>query len=89
MSLTIPVLCVPDAFSLHFDDSIGSVSGLGPGVFIPKGVNSKCDISAFVVLVPIGVESKGGRPIDVQIPCFLSKFETKFYSYIHGLTLPH
>ena len=32
------------AFSLCFDNSVGSVSGLGYGVFVPTGVEYKCDI---------------------------------------------
>ena len=35
------------AFSLCFDDSVGSVSCLGSGVFVPTGVGSKGDIFAF------------------------------------------
>ena len=31
-------------FSLRFEDYVGSVSGLGFGVFVPTGVESKCDI---------------------------------------------
>ena len=53
------------AFSLRFDDSVGSVCGLGFGVFVPTGVKSKCDIFAFVVFVPIGVEPKGGQLIEM------------------------
>ena len=41
------------AFSLRFDDSVGCVSGLVFDVFIPKGFESKCDIFAFDVFVPI------------------------------------
>ena len=51
-------------FSLRFDNSIGRVSGLGSGVFIPTGVESKCDIFVFVMFVPIRVESKGGRLVE-------------------------
>ena len=40
-------------FSLRFENSVGRVSGLGSGVFVPTGVESKCDIFAFVVFVPI------------------------------------
>ena len=40
------------SFPLHFDNSVSSVSGLGSGVFVPTGVESNCDIFAFVVLVP-------------------------------------
>ena len=39
---------------------VGSVSGLGSGIFVATVVDSKCDIFEFVVSVQIGVESKGG-----------------------------
>ena len=55
------------AFPLRFDDSVGRVSGLGSGVFSPTGVDSKCDIFSFVVSVPKGVESKGGRLIGKKL----------------------
>ena len=48
------------SFYLRFEDYVGRVSGLVSGVFVPTGVDSKCDIFAFVVFVPLGVESKGG-----------------------------
>ena len=51
------------AFYLRFDDVVSSVSGLGSGIFVPTVVEFKYDIFAFVVLVPIGVESKGGQLI--------------------------
>ena len=38
-------------FLLCFDDSVIHVSGLGSGVFVPTGVESKCDTFAFVVFV--------------------------------------
>ena len=44
-----------------FDDYVVIVCGLGSGVFVTTGVESKCDIFVFVVFVPIGVKSKGGR----------------------------
>ena len=53
------------AFSLRFDDSVGSVNGLGSGIFLPTGVNSKSDIFAFYVFVPTGVEYRGGRLIEM------------------------
>ena len=49
----------PD-FSLGSDNSVGCVSGLGYGIFVPTGVESKFDIFVFVVFVLIGVKSKGG-----------------------------
>ena len=54
-------------FSLGFDDSVGSVSVLGSGVFAPTGVESKGDIFAFGVFVPTGVESKGGQLIEKNL----------------------
>ena len=79
-------------FFFAFYDSVGSVGGLGSGVSVPTVVESQYDIFAFVVFIPIGVESKGDRlirKIGAQIPYFLSKFETPFYSYSHSLTSPH
>ena len=74
-----------------FDDYVGSVSGLGSGVFILTGVDPKCDIFAFDVFVPIGVESKVSRLIETlwrSNPFFISKFETRFYSYSLSHTSP-
>ena len=51
--------------SLRFDNYVGSASGLGSGVFISTGVDTKCDIFAFDVFLPISVESKVGRLIEV------------------------
>ena len=48
------------ALPLRFDKSVGRVSVLGYDVFVPIGVESKCDIVTFFVFVPVGVESKGG-----------------------------
>ena len=53
-------------FSLCFDNSVGSVSGLGSSVFIPTGVDPKCDIFEIDVFVPIGVESKGGNVLALK-----------------------
>ena len=47
-------------FPLRFGNLIGHDSGLGSDVFVPTVVESKCDVFAFVVFLPIGVESKGG-----------------------------
>ena len=41
--------------------SVGSVNGLGSGIFAPTGVESKCLIFVFIVFVPTGVKSKSGR----------------------------
>ena len=43
-------------FSFCFEDSVGSVSSLGSGVFAPIGVEPEGDIFVFDVFVPIGVE---------------------------------
>ena len=41
---------------LRFDYSVGSVSGLAYGIFVPTGVYPKCDIFAFVMFVSTGVD---------------------------------
>ena len=51
-------------FPLAFDEYFGRLSGLGSGVFVPIGVESKCGIVTFVVFIPIGVESKGSRLVE-------------------------
>ena len=43
------------AFLLLFDNSVGIVNALGSGVFLPTGVESKCDFFVFVVFIPIEV----------------------------------
>ena len=64
MGLTpIPLVHTRLPFFIALDDSVGSVHGLWCGVFAPEDVKYKCDIFEFVVFVPIGVESKGGRII--------------------------
>ena len=52
-------------FFLYFDYSVGRVSGLGSGFFVPTGVESKCDIFGFFVFVTIGVKYKGGQLIEM------------------------
>ena len=68
-------------FLLRFDDSVGHVSLLGSGVFVPTRVKSKCDVFEFVVFMPIVVEPKRGQLIEIfgaQIPDFCSKFQNQF-----------
>ena len=43
-------------FSFCFEDSVGSFSSLGSGVFAPIGFEPEGDIFVFDVFVPIGVE---------------------------------
>ena len=45
--------CSFPAFPLRFDDSVCCVIVLGSRIFVPTGVESKCDIFVFVVFVPI------------------------------------
>ena len=40
-------------FPLRFYKSVGNVSGLACGAFVPIGVESKCDVVTFAVFVPI------------------------------------
>ena len=80
------------SFTLCFDDSIGCFSGLGYWVFVPTGVDFKCDVFVFVVFVPIGVKYKGRRLIEmlwISNSWFPSIFKNKFYRYSNGITLPH
>ena len=75
-------------FSLRFEDSVVSVSGLGSGVFVPTG--AKSFFFEIVVFAPIRVKPKAPSKCFVaKILCSLSKFETKFYSYRYGLSSPY
>ena len=47
------------SFPFSFDNSVGLVCGLGYGVLVPTEVDPKCEVFAFVVLMPIGVEYNG------------------------------
>ena len=46
------------AFSLCFDNSVVHVSGLGSGVFVPIGVDSKCDILRLSCLYQLELNPK-------------------------------
>ena len=48
------------------NESVGSVSGVDFGDFVPTGIESLGVVVPLVVLVPIGVESKGSRLIGVE-----------------------
>ena len=45
--------------------SVGYVSGMGSGIFVPTGINSIGDVFLLVVFVPKGYESKGSRLIEI------------------------
>ena len=53
------------SFPLRFYDSVGRVRGVGSGFFFPVGIKSIGDVVTLLVFVPIGVESKGGRLIEI------------------------
>ena len=60
------------AFIFRFDDSVGHVgesvgrvSGVGSGFFVPTGIESIGDIVPLFVLLLKGVESKGGPLIKI------------------------
>ena len=58
-------------------NSVGSVSGLGAGIFVPTGVESKCDIFCFLHSYQQESSPKvvnSSKKIGAQIPYFLSKF---------------
>ena len=78
-------------FSLHFYNSVGSVSVLGSDVFAPTGFDYKGDIFASNIFLPTGVDPKGCRFLEnvgAQIPYFLSKSDHQFYTYSCSHTLP-
>ena len=85
------------AFTFFFDEYVGRVDkflgrvcGMGSGVFLMIGIESIGDVVPLLVFVPIGVESKWGRLIELlgaQSPDFPSKFQNQFYSYSFVLTL--
>ena len=56
--------CVGDSVG-RVDNSVGCVSGVGSGVFVPTGIDSIGDVVLLVVIVPKGVESKGSRLIEI------------------------
>ena len=45
--------------------SVGRVCGVGSGVFVLKVIESIGDVGMLVVLLPKGVESKGGRLVEL------------------------
>ena len=47
------------------DDSISRVHDMGSGVFVPTRIESIGDFVPLVVLIPIGIESKGGQLIEL------------------------
>ena len=48
-----------------FGKSVGSVSGVGSGNFVPTGTESIGDVVSLFLFVPRGVESKGGRLMEL------------------------
>ena len=69
-------------FSLCFDNSVGHVSGLGCGFFVPTGVESKCDIFAFVLFVPIQSNTKVFDSSKILALKFLALFPNLKLSFI-------
>ena len=45
--------------------SVGCVCGVGSGVFVPTVIDLIGDVVLLVVLLPKGVESKGGRLVEL------------------------
>ena len=56
--------CIEDSFD-RVDNSVGHVRSIGSGVFILMGIDSNCEVVPLVMFVPIVVESKGGRLIEL------------------------
>ena len=71
------------AFYFRFDKSVVGV--LGSNCFAPIGVNYKGSILLCDVLVPIGVDPKGGQLLALfwrsKILDFISKFQNNLYRY--------
>ena len=69
--------------------SVGGVSGVGSGVFIPTGIESIGDVFPLFVFLPRGVESKGGRFTEffgAQNIYFPSEFQNQFWHNSFALT---
>ena len=50
---------------VHVDNSVGCFCGVDSGFFVPIGIDSIGDVVPLVVLVTIGVDSKGGQLIEI------------------------
>ena len=48
------------------DESVGSVSGVGFGNFVPTGIESLGEVFQLVLFVPRGVKSKGDQLLGVD-----------------------
>ena len=49
----------------RIDDYVGRVRGVGSGVFVPTGIKLIGDVVPLFTSVPIGVDSKVGRLIEL------------------------
>ena len=79
-------------FPLRFVDSVDSVSVCGYVIFAETGVEFKSDILCLTCSYQYELISKvvdSLKYFDTQIPCFLSNFETCFYSYSRSQILLH
>ena len=63
-SFEYPMDSVEDSIGC-VDNYVGRVCGIDYGVFGQIGIESIGDVFTLVVIVPIGVESKGGRLIEI------------------------
>ena len=52
-------------FLIFAHNFVGSVSGIGSGVFVPTVIESIGDVVPLVVFVPRGVVSKVGQLIEI------------------------
>ena len=52
-------------FPFYSGNSVGSLSGVGYGVFVLTGVESTGEVAPFFVFIPIVFESKGGGLIEL------------------------
>ena len=87
-----PLVRAPFHFFLRFNDSVGRVSGLGSGVFVPTIVESKCGILCLSCFYQKESNTKvvdSLKYFGAQIPYSLSKFGTQFCTYSHDLNLTY
>ena len=73
-------------------NSVGCVSGLVSGIFAPTVVDFKFDIFRLTCSYQWESNQKlvdSLKYFGAQITCVISKFESQFYIYSHGLNIPN
>ena len=76
------------SFPFCFGNSVGRGSSLGPPLCTNKS-RVQMRLSYLYQYESITKVVNSSKCFGAKIPDFPSKFDTQFYSYSHGLTLPH